>query len=76
MKFAQNNHPTSLFGPICLFGTWEYIKSAYFMRNKSYENTSTQNFLPKFDLDMIMYVIGGYSRVSTLESRINKQVVY
>ena len=25
MKFAQNNHPTFLFGPICLFGTWEYL---------------------------------------------------
>ena len=24
MKFAQNNHPTLLFGPACLFGTWEY----------------------------------------------------
>ena len=26
MKFAQNNHPTRLFGPIRLFGTWEYIQ--------------------------------------------------
>ena len=26
MKFAQNNHPTLLFGPsTCLFGTWEYL---------------------------------------------------
>ena len=25
MKFAQNNHPTRLFGPTCLFGTWEYV---------------------------------------------------
>ena len=24
MKFARNNHPTLLFGPTCLFGTWEY----------------------------------------------------
>ena len=24
MKFAQNNHPTHLFGPTRLFGTWEY----------------------------------------------------
>ena len=24
MKFAQNNHPTRLFGPTLLFGTWEY----------------------------------------------------
>ena len=24
MKFAQNNHPARLFGPTCLFGTWEY----------------------------------------------------
>ena len=24
MKFAQNNHPTFLFGPTCLFGTWEW----------------------------------------------------
>ena len=23
MKFAQNNHPTLLFCPTCLFGTWE-----------------------------------------------------
>ena len=26
MKFAQNNHPTSLFGPTILFGTWEYLQ--------------------------------------------------
>ena len=25
MKFAQNNHPNRLFGPTCLFGTWEYL---------------------------------------------------
>ena len=24
MKFAQNIHPTRLFGPTCLIGTWEY----------------------------------------------------
>ena len=24
MKFAQNDHPTRLFGPIYLFGTWKY----------------------------------------------------
>ena len=23
MKFAQNNHPTRLFDPTLLFGTWE-----------------------------------------------------
>ena len=27
MKFAQNNHPTRLFGPTLLFGTWEYFIS-------------------------------------------------
>ena len=43
----------------------KYIKSAYFMRNKSCENIGTQRIWPKFDLDMIMYVIGSYSRVST-----------
>ena len=25
MKFAKNNHPTLLFLPTCLFGTWEYV---------------------------------------------------
>ena len=25
MKFTQNTHPTHLFGPTCLIGTWEYI---------------------------------------------------
>ena len=25
MKFTQNNHPTRLFGPTCLIGTWEYF---------------------------------------------------
>ena len=24
MTFARNNHPTRLFGPTLLFGTWEY----------------------------------------------------
>ena len=24
MKFNQNNHPTRLFGPTCLIGTWVY----------------------------------------------------
>ena len=24
MKFTQNNHPTRLFGPNRLVGTWEY----------------------------------------------------
>ena len=24
MKFTQNNHPTRLFGPTRLIGTWEY----------------------------------------------------
>ena len=26
MKFAQNNHPTLLFSPTRLFGTWEYLQ--------------------------------------------------
>ena len=26
MKFAQNIHPTRLFGPTRLIGTWEYIQ--------------------------------------------------
>ena len=25
MKFAQNIHPTRLFGPTRLIGTWEYL---------------------------------------------------
>ena len=25
MKFTQNNHPTRLFGPTRLIGTWEYL---------------------------------------------------
>ena len=25
MKFAQKTHPTRLFGPTCLLGTWEYF---------------------------------------------------
>ena len=28
MKFAQNNHPTRLFGPTRLFDTFEYRKVA------------------------------------------------
>ena len=32
MKFAQNNHPTRLFGPTRLIGTWEYTeKSNYYI---------------------------------------------
>ena len=25
MKFTQNTHPTRLFSPTCLIGTWEYL---------------------------------------------------
>jgi hypothetical protein len=27
MKFAQNIHPTRLFGPTRLIGTWEYVNT-------------------------------------------------
>ena len=30
MEFAQNNHPTLLFGPTCLFGTLEYLPNLLF----------------------------------------------
>ena len=39
MKLAQNNHPTLLFGPSCLFGTWEYVRYTVFLKY-SYFNCS------------------------------------
>ena len=40
MTFAQNNHPTSLFGPASLFGTWEYqtVTPQNWVINKSWLN--------------------------------------
>ena len=34
MKFAQNNHPTRLFGHTRLFGTWEYLMSFHFKKRR------------------------------------------
>jgi hypothetical protein len=31
MKFPQNNHPTRLFGPTRLIGTWEYLLKGFFL---------------------------------------------
>ena len=50
MKFAQNNHPTRLFGPTGLFGTWEYfIKGKIFAQNDKFStfvSQKLQGFLP------------------------------
>ena len=50
MKFAQNNHPTRLFGPTCLFGTWEYSKaSCHIVCNQIQTLTGVGYWTPFFD---------------------------
>ena len=45
MKFAQNNHPTRLFGSSLLFGTWEYRTRAIITRGLY---TFTQSNITKY----------------------------
>ena len=45
MKFTQNTHPTRLFGPTRLIGTWEYCEFIQLVLIKNIVNLSSKNLL-------------------------------
>ena len=47
MKFSQNNHPTRLFGPTRLIGTWEYAKANLFNIVRACVNLICQTVITK-----------------------------
>ena len=58
MKFTQNTHPTRLFGPTRLIGTWEYSYTLVIIKIainylKSYRKKQYNFCAPDFSREMI-----------------------